>query len=486
VRARALGAAAFVLAAACTGGAASRPDFHPSVTTAECPADIEVQVTAEHSCGYLTVLEDRAHPDGQTIRLLFLRVRPPEGPTEPEPIASVGYEIAQAPDYGSIVGVAESSRRELILLDQRGTGHSEPSLECPEVDDVGNDFVGKPISSDAVRGAFQTAVMTCGARLVAAGVRPEAYTLGAAAEDLEELRQALGIRSWNVISWGDASRVLLEYARRYPDGVRALVLGSPQFPELDPVSEATPDLTDAFAALADTCRASSRCRREYPDLRTALSRAAAALERSPIPVSMRGKSILVDGAALVRVVRDMLSANGGEEAGLVPRVVQGALEGDVRQVAIRLAADPWMCLGYMPRCDDPLSLGTYLSFTCPRVPPVAELEDVDPGLGSRDPYVAACGAWGTGGSAEAAAAATTDVPILILRGEYDAFSPRDRVQQALSAMPNAHFVEVPYVGHDVFSTYDCLREGRNAWLSKPRSDPDYTACLRSIERPSFP
>lgn len=451
----------------------------------ECPADVEVQVTTAHSCGYLTVLEDRARPDGPIIRLLFLRVQPPDGPTEPEPIASVGYEVAQAPDYGAIVGVAESSRRELILIDQRGTGHSEPSLECPEVDQVADDLVGGPISSDAVRGAFQTVVMNCKARLVAAGVHPEAYKLGAAADDLEELRQALGIRAWNVISWGTASRVLLEYARRHADGVRALVLGSPQFPEIDPVSEATSDLTDAFAALADTCQASSSCRRDYPDLRTALSRAAAALERSPIPVSVRGKSITVDGAALVRVVRHLLSANGGEESGVVPLVLYRALEGDVREVASRLADDPGMCLGYVPRCEDRLSLGSYLSFTCPRVSSVAVLEDVYPGLGSEDPYVAACRAWGLEPNSDTVPAVTTDVPILMLRGEYDAFSPRDPVQQAQSAMPNARIVAVPYVGHDVFGTHDCLREERNAWLSNPLSAPDYSTCLQSIERPSF-
>ena len=485
MRARAFIAASFVLSAACTGGGASKPNFHPSVAMGECPADVEVQVSANHSCGYITVLEDRARPDGPTIRLLFLRVQPPEGPNEPEPIASVGYEIAQAPDYGSIVGIAESSRREFVLLDQRGTGHSKPSLECPEVGQVADDLGRGPISSDAVRGAFQTAVMNCKARLVAAGVRTEAYTLGAAAEDLEELRQALGIRTWNLVSWGTASRVMLEYAHRHADGVRALVLGSPQFPEIDPVSEATSDMTDAFAALADTCQASSRCRRDHPGLQAALSRAAAALERSPIPFSVRGKRITVDGAALVRVVRHMLSANGGEQAGLVPQVLQGAVEGNVREVASRLAEDPGMCLGYLPRCEEPLSLGSYLSFTCSSVPSGGVLEDVYPGLGSGDPYVAACRAWGMERGADAAAAVTTDVPILMLRGEYDAFSPRDPVQLARSAMPNAHIVGVPYVGHDVFGTHDCVRDVRNAWLSNPQRSPDYSACLQSIEPPSL-
>ncbi len=485
MRARAFMVATFVVSAACTGGERPKPNFHPSAAMVKCPADIEVQVSADHSCGYLTVLEDRARPEGPTIRLFFLRVQPPVGPSEPEPIASVGYEIAQAPDYGSIVGIAESSRREFVLLDQRGTGHSEPSLECSEVDQVADDLVGGPISSDAVSGAFQTAVMNCKARLLAAGVRTEAYTLGAAAEDLEELRQALRIRPWNLVSWGTASRVMLEYARSHADGVRALVLGSPQFPEIDPVSEATSDMTDAFAALADTCRASSRCRSEYPDLRTALSRAAATLERSPLPFSVRGKSILADGAALVRVVRHMLSANGGEEAGLVPQTVQGALEGNVREVASRLADDPGMCLGYMPRCEEALSLGSYLSFTCPRVPSGGGLEEVYPGLGSKDPYVAACRAWGMERRPGAVAAVTTDVPVLILRGEYDAFSPRDPVQHARRAMPNAHIVAVPYVGHDVFGTYECIRDERNAWLSNPRRSPDYSACLQSIEPPSL-
>lgn len=106
-------------------------------------------------------------------------------------------------------------------------------------------------------------------------------------------------------------------------------------------------------------------------------------------------------------------------------------------------------------------------------------------LGSEDPYVAACRVWGVKRSAGATAAVTTDVPVLILRGEYDAFNPHDPVQQARSAMPNAHIVAVPYVGHDVFGTYDCLREERNAWLSNPSSTPDYSACLQSIEQPSF-
>ena len=106
-----------------------------------------------------------------------------------------------------------------------------------------------PLSSETVRDAFRDAIAACRTRFVAGGVHPEAYTLAAAAEDLEELRRALGVPSWNLISWGSASRLLLEYARRHPQPIRALVLGSPQFPQRDPISEAAGDLNDALPGL---------------------------------------------------------------------------------------------------------------------------------------------------------------------------------------------------------------------------------------------
>ncbi|HEX9311287.1 MAG TPA: hypothetical protein VGA30_00480, partial [Actinomycetota bacterium] len=168
MRSRALAAGAVVLAitTACTGrgstepppGGSSKATFAPSAAAAKCPDDIESSVLGPHACGYLTVLEDRTRPHGPKIRLFYLRVQPEGGPTEPEPITSVGQEIGQPPDYGSNAGIAASSGRELILLDQRGVGHSKPSLACPEVDEVAGDLVTHPLSSASVRNAFDEAV----------------------------------------------------------------------------------------------------------------------------------------------------------------------------------------------------------------------------------------------------------------------------------------------------------------------------------------
>jgi pimeloyl-ACP methyl ester carboxylesterase len=485
MRARALAAGALVLllAAACTGDESSGPGFRPTVAVAECPADVEVLQTAPHSCGYLTVLEDRARPEGRKIRLLYLRVQTAGGKVEPEPIAAVGEELAQSPSYET--GIAESSNRELILLEQRGTGHSKPSLACPEVDAVAADLVAGPLSSDAVRNTFRDAVAACHARLTAGGVHPEAYTLAAAAEDLEELRHALGVSIWNLVSWGTASRLLLEYARLHPKPIRAVVLGSPQFPQRDPFSEVAGDLDAAFEKLTETCTESKECRREYPYLRRALSRAVAALERSPVSASVRGTDVVVDGAALARVIRSLISSHDAEAVGQVPRIVYRALDGDVGAVASELASDPGMCVGYLPVCDQPRSLGAYLSFTCPDALTPQQGPDVyGAAFGEAHPYRAACRAWGIESGGDQPTPVAAEVPSLVLRGDYDAFSPLDLVQEVKTAMPRAQVVLVPRFGHDVFGL-ECLRDARNAWLLHPRGDLEYSACIQTIPAPTF-
>jgi pimeloyl-ACP methyl ester carboxylesterase len=483
MRARVLAIAVLMLVSACTGGRASPSTFQPTVAAAACPAAVEVVVPGPHSCGSLTVLEDRTRPNGPTIRLFYLRVQPAGGTPEPEPIAAVGEELAQSPSYDT--GIAESSNRELILLDQRGTGHSKPSLACPEVDAVAGDLVAGPLSSETVRDRFRGAIAACRTRLTAGGVHPEAYTLAAAAQDLEELRRALGVPSWNLISWGSASRLLLEYARRHPRPIRALVLGSPQFPQRDPISEAAGDLDDAFQALTETCRASKECAGDYPDLPRALSQAVTALVRSPVSALVRGNKVVVDGAALLRVLRSLVSSHDPEAVGQVPRIVYRALGGDIGAVAAALAADPGMCIGYLPRCDEPRSLGAYLSFTCPDAPTSPKVQDVyAAAFGEADPYLEACRAWDVEAAGDPPAAVTTDVPSLVLGGQYDAFSPLDLIRQVNTAMPHAQVVLVPRFGHDVFGV-GCLRDGRNRWLLRPQDHLVSSDCLKTIPTPTF-
>jgi hypothetical protein len=79
----------------------------------------------------------------------------------------------------------------------------------------------------------------------------------------------------------------------------------------------------------------------------------------------------------------------------------------------------------------------------------------------------------------------SDVPTLIIMwGEYDAFTPLDPVERASQTLTNATVISVPHLGQDVFGTYDCTRDIRNAWLPTLDPSPD-TACLSTIPAPTF-
>lgn len=73
--------------------------------------------------------------------------------------------------------------------------------------------------------------------------------------------------------------------------------------------------------------------------------------------------------------------------------------------------------------------------------------------------------------------------MLILRGEYDAFSPADLVRGASATMLNEKVVLVPHTGHDVYCAgHDCLRRARARWPLDPEQDPGFETCLASIAR----
>jgi pimeloyl-ACP methyl ester carboxylesterase len=462
-----------LLGAGCTSSPPADVDQEATHQTVSCPAEVEIAVVIPHECGELVVPEDRARPDGPAVQLAYLRVQPDEETEGEVPILSVGYELAQPPDYGDIVGITQSTGRELIVLSQRGSAPSEPRLDCPETERIG--LLDPPASAAADR--FADAVAECRERLVLDGIDPAAYTLDAAAHDVADLRAALRIAQWDLVSWGSASRILVEYAALEPDAVHAMSLDSPQLPGASPVDNAARSLGRAVHALALACAGPRQCGRPGRDIGSDLLRAARRLEDRPVRVEAAGGPVVVGGAGLVRVVRDRLASEPLSAGMLVPRLVSTALRGDVRPVAKALSARPGTCLGYLPLCDAPVSLGAYLSGVCPASTDQVASGPAYPGLGADDPYRHACTVWD---SPPQTPSPPADVPTLVLWGDLDPFAPTGLVARARLAAADPYVVLVPGVAHDTVSALDCLRAVRNAWVLRPDGPPSYLDCLRSL------
>ena len=73
----------------------------------------------------------QSNPDGRTIQLFAVRIEPAGGQPSSDPVL-VADDFGEPPGYADNAGLAQRVNREVILLDQRGTGPSEPNLDCPE------------------------------------------------------------------------------------------------------------------------------------------------------------------------------------------------------------------------------------------------------------------------------------------------------------------------------------------------------------------
>jgi pimeloyl-ACP methyl ester carboxylesterase len=229
-------AAALALLAACTGGRLS-DSSSPAFTDVACPEDVQIQLLVRHSCGYLTVPEDRSRPQGPTVKLFVVTIPPPDQPSRPDPVLILGGEIGAAPEYGKLQGEAAHLHRVVYILDERGTGHSSQGLSCPEIDRVSTEGLVERTGAPSLRRSFFAMVTACRSRLIASGIDLSDFDLTAMVADVEDLRRALGVTSWNLATYGTWSRLALEVIREHPERVRAAYLDSPQFPQLDEPTE---------------------------------------------------------------------------------------------------------------------------------------------------------------------------------------------------------------------------------------------------------
>jgi pimeloyl-ACP methyl ester carboxylesterase len=494
-------AAATLVATACTGGTltdSTHDVFRPMVEWSTCPDDVEVQFLQKHRCGFLTVLQDRAIADGARVRTFVVEVYPEKGEPSADPILVFGSDLGRPAEFGGFAPLASRTQRIVYLMEVRGVGHSQPSLECPEVGALESEVAATTIDLSIPDG-FPDAVRACRDRLGSKGVDVGDFDVQAVADDGEDLRVALGYQRWNVASYGTTSRYLLQYLRDYgARHVRAAFMDSPQFPEVDEVTGGLSGTQIALDQLLMACGDDAQCSKAYPDLAASWSEALALLERVPlrgrIPSSEGGRtSVTIDAGAFFRVARSALGGNDLGNLEFLPRMVTLAAKGRLDPVLAAIAAgDPLLCDGYHPEChaEERFSLGNYLTVLCRDQAPFIDRTTLaaetagDPTLTQvfgHHPYLAACEGWAVPPADPIVhEPVLTDVPLLILSGRFDSFSPPQVARVAAASFEHAWVVDVDDT-HNILGHNECSLEIRNAWIDEPTSAPEDTGCLDDVQ-----
>lgn len=490
-----------------TPNAASAGAFRPSFDAAPCPDDVTNQVVLTSACGFLTVLEDRSKPAGRTIQLFVVRFDPPGGTTTVDPAIGMAG-LAVQPDYGGMSGAAQRTHRILYLLDPRGIGHSKPSLDCPEVTAVGPALVGLRLRDPARRTILLGAVAICHDRLVGQGIDLAAYDLAANANDVEDLRTTLGIASWNINTNGSANRIAFEVTRRFPGGLRSVVVDSPSLPTPDFFTIGPAALDLAISGVVAACGVQPACDRAYPGLEAMIRTAVAQLDARPqtfdvttsVAAIQLGHPIrvVVDGAALLRWIRWSLGSQGGKGSTPVPATVRSVLNGKLSATdgaVINLASDVGDCLGVLAQCEQ-LNLGALYSIVCRDVAGHIDQGRLQASIDGRpayadvfspSPLLAPCDAWRVQPAGPGPEGPITGgIPILVLRGAFDPFSaPSSEVEEATAGLDNVYVLDIPNQSYNALGYTECPRAIRNAWIDAPNAPPTDTNCLATIPTIEF-
>jgi pimeloyl-ACP methyl ester carboxylesterase len=253
----------------------------PSFKEGACPfLVIAPEVEGETIvCGRLIVPENRARPSSPTISLQVAIVLSPAS----EPAAPIVY-LEGGPGGSAVVNVPDVWTRsalrrhtDLLIVDQRGTGYSTPSLDCPEfLDDEADD-----------------PVRACRDRLTAAGVDLGAYQSRESARDVADLLAVLNIEKATLFGVSYGTRLALTIMRDHPKRIVSAILDGVYPPHVNSYNEQAENGFLAFERLFNERRRRRLFRRPGPPpgrprrrLRRVLGRArrtAAAADRPRRP-----------------------------------------------------------------------------------------------------------------------------------------------------------------------------------------------------------
>lgn len=433
----------------------------------------------EAMCGAYEVPEDRDAPDGRKIALNIAWLQTSRGGERmPDPVFFLAGGPGQSAveSYPGLDPVFREVRkqRDVILVDQRGTGKSN-LLSCamPEDEDA----------YDPSPQAMQTQAAQC-AETLSKKADLRHYTTTDAIADLDAVRKAIGAAQVNLVGVSYGTRVAQQYAMRYPAATRSIVLDSPVPNALGLGNIFARNLDDALALQFALCSKDPACKDKLGDPRAELDVLLAKLRANPVQVQYRDASSgeIKQGtlraetvAGLVRMYAYMPLASG-----LLPKLIHEANAGRYENL---------MALAKMMSGDmqEAMAMGMQLSVVCSEDAGsmVAREEDKDTVLGNLMPegMAAMCRAWPKGKvPTDFNQPLATAVPALVLAGEFDPVTPPRYGEQIVKSLPNGRLFVLKGVGHGALGA-GCMPKLFTQFIEKTDAKALDGQCLDTLAYP---
>ncbi len=433
-------------------------------------------------CGTLKVFENRVTKQGRQIDLNIVVLPALRSDAQPDPL----FFLAGGPGQGAaklakVVRTMFASMqrdRDIVLVDQRGTGKSHP-LECLNDDDDGLKTLGITEQQTLDR------LKECQAKYDADLTQ---YTTTIAMDDLDDVRAFLGYDKINIYGGSYGTRAGLVYMRQHGDRVRAAILDG-----VAPTNMALPrffprDSQRAFELLARDCAADAGCDAAYPNL---LERTRALLERlkkdPPLvrvthPRTAESAEVRIEPRLVANVIVTALYSP--TVTALVPAIVAAAERNDFQSM---------LALAGINGSDEPnMSIGMQLSVICAEDAPRNTAEDLKNGAASTlfGDYIMTiqqrgCEFWPRGMvDASYYEPVTSSIPTLVMSGEVDPVTPPEWGEAVAKTLSNSTHLVMPGTGHTPGGT-GCGQRVMKSFIDLGTVEGIDTACVERVRRPGF-
>ncbi len=472
--------------------------FEPTFSEADCEFDLLVEVPVR--CGFLSVPENREDPGGPEVRIHVAIFESENPDAADDPIVYLdggpGGETLDTLQFSIQTTWAPFlETRDLIFFDQRGTGHSVPSLKCDETRELQFELLDDaPTAEEFVAQEFE-ALTECRERLAGDDVDFTAYNSATNAADVADLRVALDIDEWNLFGISYGTRLATTVMRDHPEGVRSVILDSAYTPDVDLITRAPANLARALDVFFAGCAADAACNEAYPDLEDRFYALVDTLEDEPLETTVRDvftgdrHDVLVNGDFLIAsVFQGLYSA---EVIPVLPQMITEIEAGEDATISLLLTNDLANGAFFSYGMNLAVQCNEELPFTTPEEVAAAtaaqpRLEQFFAGASNIGmPMFDICELWAAGVADPVEnEAVSSSIPTLVMAGEYDPITPPQWGERAASTLENVTFVEFPGLGHAASLSSDCSTEIAIAFFDNPTAEPD-TGCVAAMGGPEF-
>ena len=457
-----------------------------SLTPCEVPGP-DPSTKDKARCGTFEVFEDREHKAGRKIALKIV-VYPATDPDKaPDPLFYIpgGPGSSATEDAPFVAQQAAKIRehRDLVFVDQRGTGGSNP-LNC-SLFNPGDpqSYLGDYFPLPDVRKCREELEPKADLRL---------YTTSIAMDDLEDVRRALSYGKINIVGVSYGTRASQVFLKQHPDSVRAIILLGVSTTNQSMPRDFPQHTERALNGVIAECALDKDCQKAFPNLEAEKKSVLEKLLRGPIEVEVKRATskesvrITLSRDLVAEAIRYMLYQP--ESASRIPLFIHLAAQGNF--VPLANAA-----IGYRQNLVSRGSTGMYLSVTC-----AEDLPFIKPGEGERNgvntflgdyrlrQQRAACALWPRGGiPANYADPTISDVPVLILTGQWDPVTPPLYGDTTAKHLSHSLHVIVPHGGHgfDGLDGISCIDNLMTSFVEKGNTVGLDTSCVSAISRQGF-